>query len=675
MVSNMGLSELGVVGYGWGLSRLGHLLHVRRFWMVTMAAFLVGLAVVMLLGSRASEQDAAEARQAGLLNAAYQQAATGVSAEESLERKYLLDSGPVPLAGYRAAQQQVEQAIVQISQLGSSSDRLLAAHVFAEHTDYVRGATGLFAAVDAHEPTGAINAIDTGQVDPIFTAIQSQVDTAAASHRSRAMDEVNTVRSASERAFVLDLATLLASIALIGSASVSLVRSRRRLQAQSDLNLHQALHDDLTGLPNRVLFRDRVDHALKTAVRADTQVAVMVVDLDRFKDVNDTLGHQYGDELLKHVGQRFSATLRASDSVARLGGDEFGILLCDTTDNNAVTAAERLTEALREPFTISGISLDVEASIGVVVAVPDTDVDVVLRHADVAMYEAKSVHLPFTRYEIDRDDNTIARLQLLGDLRRAIGNGELVLHYQPKVSATTGELHSVEALVRWQHPTRGLLLPDTFIPIAESTAVIHPLTTEILRQALSQVRSWLEHGWNIPVAVNISARSLLDLTFPAQVQLQLDAIDVPASLLSFELTESAIMTDPPRALTVLQALNAMGVYLSIDDFGTGYSSMSYLKSLPVRELKIDRTFIIGMATDNSDGVLAQSAIDLGHNLGLHVVAEGVEDAPTQQALSTMGCDLVQGYHICRPIPPTELDSWLRTHITTDPLSTNRAPTN
>ncbi|MDQ2751058.1 MAG: EAL domain-containing protein [Actinomycetota bacterium] len=257
---------------------------------------------------------------------------------------------------------------------------------------------------------------------------------------------------------------------------------------------------------------------------------------------------------------------------------------------------------------------------------------------------------------------TIDRLALLSDLRRGITRGELVLHYQPKVNTCTSEIQSVEALVRWQHPTRGLLAPDMFIPIAESTAVIHHLTDDVLRQALAQARSWLDHGQMIPVAVNISARSLHDLDFPATVQRHLHDAGVPGRILSLELTESSIMTDPDRALTVLTALAAMGVQLSIDDFGTGYSSMSYLKRLPVCELKIDRSFVKGLVNEPDDVVMVQSALDLGHNLGLVVVAEGVEDAATQDLLAAMGCDQVQGYHISRPVPADQFDAWLaRTH--------------
>jgi diguanylate cyclase len=295
---------------------------------------------------------------------------------------------------------------------------------------------------------------------------------------------------------------------------------------------------------------------------------------------------------------------------------------------------------------------------------PESDAETAMRNADVAMHEAKRQRVPFSIYEPTRDDNTVERLAMLGDLRHAIGNDELVLHYQPKVVARSGEVHSVEALVRWEHPTRGLVSPDQFIPIAETTGVIHPLTAEVLRQALLQTRSWHERGWSIPVAVNVSAASLHDLGFPGEVRRLLEATGVPARLLSIELTESALMTDPARARAILEDLSAMGVCLSIDDFGTGYSSMAYLKALPVRELKIDRSFISGMASEPSDVVLVQSAVDLGHNLGLHVVAEGVEDLATMEKLRDIGCDLIQGFYVCRPGSTAQIDMWLAHQVLT-----------
>jgi diguanylate cyclase len=651
------------------LSRIGIAIRGWRLGVAAMAVAVLALMVVATIGSVVTERHAERTERAVLLSTAYQQAATAVAAEESLERKYRLEPGPAPLAGHTAAEQEVPRALAQVRLLGSRQDQRLVATVLAEHADYVRGAALLFRAVDRAEPVAAVNAIDSEQVDPVFGVMQTQIYAAAAAHQSEALSQVAAMQRTGRLVLVFDVATLLAGMVLIVVAGLTLSHSRRRLVVQSDINRHQALHDDLTELPNRALFQDRTTHALQAAQRSGEQVAVMLVDLNRFKDVNDTLGHQYGDLLLRQVAQRFSATVRAADSVARLGGDEFAILLCNTNHDDAIAAAGRLTDALRQPFDVKDISLDVEASIGIALAGPDTDVDTALRHADVAMYEAKSQHIPFATYELSRDDNTIARLALLGDLRRAISAGELVLHYQPKISATSGDLHSVEALVRWQHPTRGLLAPAAFIPIAESTAVIHPLTEEILRLALVQARTWLDRGWTIPIAVNISARSLLDLTFPGKVERQLSTIGVPAHMLSIELTESAIMTDPGGAMIVLNTLNDMGVSLSIDDFGTGYSSMAYLKSLPVRELKIDRSFVFGMTANDSDVVLVQSAIDLGHNLGLHVVAEGVEDATTQGLLASMGCDLMQGYYINRPATAGDFEPWLADHIPANPSPT------
>ena len=637
-----------------------------RLGIALVSAAVIGLMVVSIGGSFATDHIAAKSQRAVLLSTAYQKAATGVAAEESLERKYRLEPGPDPLAAHRAARVEVRAALTDVQRLGTATDRQLAAKVGREHAAYVRAATMMFAAVDRHESSAVVNAIDGRTVDPVFGVMQTQIYNEAATRESSALQQLSSMRHADHIVLGIDVAALISAIALIAAAAATLARSNRRVRVQSRLNRHQALHDSLTGLPNRSLFQDRTAQALEAARRSGKQVAVMLVDLNRFKDVNDTLGHHYGDLLLGQIAQRFTGTLRAGDSVARLGGDEFAVLLCETSADDAVIAAKRLTDALAESFTVKDISLDVEASIGIALAGPETDVETALRHADVAMYEAKSQRVPHVTYELTRDDNTVARLALLGDLRRAIGNGELVMVYQPKVRTTSGQLHSVEALVRWNHPTRGQLMPDDFIPVAEGTAVIHPLTDEILRQSLAQARAWLDRGWAIPVAVNISARSLHDLGFPAKVGRLLEAAGVPASLLSLELTEGAIMTDPARALAALEVLNGIGICLSIDDFGTGYSSMSYLKDLPVNELKIDRSFVRDMNRDESDYVLVQSAVDLGHNLGLHVVAEGVENAMTQEELTAMGCDLVQGYHIRRPASAADLDAWLGELFVADP---------
>jgi diguanylate cyclase (GGDEF)-like protein len=626
---------------------------------------LVALIVVVTVGSLVTSNAARTSALALRIASTYGHAAAAIAAEESLERKYRLQPGPVPRAAHTAAEASLEHAMHQVAVLGASADRNLAKVVLREHNAYVAASAQLFLSVDRHDPVAVTNAIDTRTVDPVFGVMEAQVYNAAALHESSALSAAASVSGTGRLVVLVDLVTLLAAIGVVAAGALVVIRYQRDLHSESEHNRYQALHDPLTDLPNRTLFQDRTGVALRTAARSGATVAVLLLDLNRFKEVNDTLGHQYGDHLLLQVADRLRYSLREADSVARLGGDEFAILLPISGWDEALAATQRVGAALHDPFSMYDITLDVDASIGIALAEPGDDVETLLRHADVAMYEAKAAHHLFARYESSRDDNNLTRLVLLGDLRRAIAAGELTLHYQPKINARTGMLSSVEALVRWQHDTRGLLQPDEFIPLAESTAIIHALTTEVLRLALSQARKWADAGRSIPVAVNISARSLLDPSFPAQVQELLDAHGVAPHLLSLELTETAVMTDRDLALTVLRALDFMGVSLSIDDFGTGYSSMSYLKTLPVKELKIDRSFVMGMANDHDSAVIVRSAVDLGHNLGMTVVAEGVQDGITRSDLADMGCDLVQGYQICSPIPAKELELWIETHLTTN----------
>jgi diguanylate cyclase (GGDEF)-like protein len=435
----------------------------------------------------------------------------------------------------------------------------------------------------------------------------------------------------------------------------------RALRDQAELNEHQALHDALTDLPNRTLFHDRVGQAISSARREHIPLAVMIMDLDRFKEVNDTLGHASGDELLKQAGVRLRAALRESDTVARLGGDEFGVLLPRVVDSAAaVSVARKLRKALEEPFTIHGLALQIEASVGIALY-PEhgDDVHSLLQRADVAMYVAKEHPAGCEVYARERDEYSPDRLTLLTDLRRAIDTGELVLHYQPKADLRTGDVNGVEALVRWSHPERGLVRPDEFIPFAQKTGVIVPLTFFVLNEALRQCRTWQLEGVDLCVGVNLSARNLLDVNLPDTVGELLGRWEVPPSLLELEITESTILADPIRAMHVLSRLSGMGVRLAIDDFGTGYSSLAYLKRLPVDELKIDKSFVQGMDDDENDAVIVRSTIDLGRNLGLRVVAEGVETAEAWAQLVALGCDVAQGYYLSRPVPAAELASWLR----------------
>ncbi|HET6394088.1 MAG TPA: EAL domain-containing protein [Blastococcus sp.] len=448
---------------------------------------------------------------------------------------------------------------------------------------------------------------------------------------------------------------------LIAAASSKLRRQKEALQSSAERDRHQATHDALTGLPNWELLRDRLAQGLAAAGRSDGEVALLLIDLDRFKEINDTLGHSYGDKLLCQVGPRLQSVLREGDTVARLGGDEFAVLL-PLVDGvgEAEQVAARLREALHRPFDVEGVALDVEASVGIAISPwHGTDTEALLRNADIAMYVAKELKAGAVVFEPEEHVTAPTRLTVLGDLRRALeGTGELFLNYQPKYTLDGERIEGMEALLRWQHPTQGLIPPGEFIPAAEGTGIILRLTEHVLELSLAQLRAWMDAGHEVPVAVNLSTRCLLDAGLPEIVARLLAQHGVPARLLRLEVTESAVMGDAARCMEVLQRLHDLGVKLSIDDFGTGYSSMSYLRRLPVDELKIDRSFVLGMTTTAHDAVLVRTAIDLGHNLGLTVVAEGVEGAEHVAALRELGCDVAQGYHFARPMAGAQMGELL-----------------
>jgi diguanylate cyclase (GGDEF)-like protein len=446
-------------------------------------------------------------------------------------------------------------------------------------------------------------------------------------------------------------------VVMLGGGLVVLFAALFRIVAGASRRLrHQALHDALTGLPNRTLLHRRAARDL----RGDDPAAMLLIDLDRFKEVNDTLGHDYGDALLVDVAERLGAALRRGDTLARLGGDEFAVLVAGAPDRGVVIElAGRLQEALRRPFALRGVAVELEASIGVALYPEHGDtIGRLLQRADVAMYDAKRHRRGVATYSADRDPYSADRLGLLAELRSAIERDELVLHYQPKICLATGELRGVEALVRWQHPTRGLLGPDAFVPLAERTGAVADLTRWVVGHALAQNRAWRERGIDLPVAVNLAAANIVDVTLPGAIGALLGRYEVPADRLVCEISEHTVMADPVRASAVLDGLRELGVGLSLDDFGTGHSSLSYLKRLPLDEVKIDRSFVAGMADDENDAVIVRSTIDLARNLGLRVVAEGVETAEIIDALSELRCDIAQGDHISRPLPADALDGWL-----------------
>jgi diguanylate cyclase (GGDEF)-like protein len=631
---------------------------VTRLATAGLAAVLLVLTGFGLWAGWSTNRVARRSDQFSRLSDAYQQARFAVAAEESLERKYRLEPGPEVRERFREAATAVVVALGVVHERGNREDRVLVERLEADHARYLKAIGRMFAAVDAGD-TRRVLAIDGGETEPMFDAIETRVNAAADAHHAQALASLAALRSAETFVVVATPVAFAVGLGLLGMFWATVVGYQRRTQQQAAENQHQALHDGLTGLPNRTLLRDRTDQAIHLADRELVPAALLLIDLDRFKEVNDTLGHHYGDQLLVQVGRRLRTTLREVDTVARLGGDEFAVLLPRiVTAEGATTVARKLQAALEEPFLLEDLALDVEASIGVAIYPRHgNDTDELLQHADIAMYVAKDTHAGFVLFDPKLDQHSPGRLALLGELRRAIDR-QLVLHYQPKVDAHTGRMLGVEALVRWEHPDHGLLSPGEFVPLAERTGLIGPLTHYVLDAALRQCRTWVQTGHELSVAVNVSARSLLDLGFPDQVAALLARWQVPARLLVVEITESTIMADPTHAKEVLGRLDAMGVQVSIDDFGTGYSSMANLKNLPVHELKVDRSFVSQMASSSRDEVIVRSTIDLGRNLGLRVVAEGVEDEATWRALDALGCDAIQGYHVSRPIPPDELIRWV-----------------
>jgi diguanylate cyclase (GGDEF)-like protein len=433
-----------------------------------------------------------------------------------------------------------------------------------------------------------------------------------------------------------------------------------RLLVEMNQKEHQAFHDSLTGLPNRLQFSIVVEEALRRAGEADAIVAVLLIDLDHFKEVNDTLGHQRGDVLLRDTAMRLSAAAAEGEHLARLGGDEFGVVLRRAkTVADAVGAARRFGEAVYQPFMSEGLTVHIGASIGIAVA-PDhgSDGTTLLRRAEVAMYGAKEASTSVEVYDPSRDRYSTRRLALAAELKMAVESGSLGVHYQPKVAMGDGYVVGIEALARWHHVRHGDVTPDEFIELAERTGLIHPLTEHVLRTAFRDSVRLRSEGQEISVAVNVAPSLLVDLEFPDLLAQLVGESAVDPRTVVLEVTESTMMTDSAKARSVLEALDEIGVELSIDDFGTGYSSLAYLSTLPVDELKIDRSFVMGMAVDERLASIVTSTIALGHALGLRVVAEGVENRGTWDLLREAGCDLAQGYHVSRPMPFTDLLAWV-----------------
>lgn len=437
-------------------------------------------------------------------------------------------------------------------------------------------------------------------------------------------------------------------------------RVTARLRGQVEQIEKLALYDALTGLANRRLFHDRLEQAFLSAQRSGTGFSLMLLDLDRFKEINDTLGHQTGDAVLEHFAERLKSVARASDTVARLGGDEFALVLLGAQDGaTALFVAERIRCALEEPFVLADeLSLQLETSIGIAIFPRHgEDAEQLLKRADIALYASKDTHTPVV-YASEHDKHSADGLELVAQIRNAIDNGELIVHFQPEVDLATGETPRVEALVRWNHPERGLLLPESFIPLARQSALVRPITRYVLDVALGQCRAWQDAGIDVGVAVNLAGRDLADSRLEEEISDALRRWKLEPGLLELEIPESAVISERERIQKMLTRLNERGVRVAVDDFGSGYASLSHLKQLPVDVLKIDKSFVQNVGTDGEDDAIVRSTIDLAHSLGIAVVAEGVESEDVLHRLRALGCDLAQGFCLARPGAADDITEWL-----------------
>ncbi|MCZ6466665.1 MAG: EAL domain-containing protein [Alphaproteobacteria bacterium] len=501
-----------------------------------------------------------------------------------------------------------------------------------------------------------------GSLIPDATALMARPDSGAAPGPGIRRREMVAHRM-DESAFPVEI-TMRELVDDGGSWQIAYVRDITDQKAHHDALEHQALHDALTGLPNRTLLYDRMHDCGCRARRTGDRFALLVVDLNRFKEINDTLGHHIGDLVLQQIARRLTKLLRSSDMIARLGGDEFALLLSPVLDRFAVTnLSERLKKALDAPLLCNGLTLDVNASVGAAIFPDDgTDMTELIQKADVAMYVAKNAGLPMAFYDEDQDHHSVRHLTLVsltGELGQAIEREELELHYQPRISIPTNQVIGVESLARWRHPVHGFVPADEFVAVAEHTGLIHNLTEWALRSSIEQCARWRAAGIDLTVSVNLSAKTLQDNDLPQLIRDLLDGYGVEPGRLIMEFTEDAIMADMERCRANIVRLAEYGLKISIDDFGTGYSSLACLKALPVHELKIDTSFVRDMLDDEDHQTIVRSTIDLAHNFGLTASAEGVESGETLALLAAMGCDGAQGYFIGRPLPVPDFEDWLR----------------
>jgi len=440
------------------------------------------------------------------------------------------------------------------------------------------------------------------------------------------------------------------------------IRDISELKNQMNALAHQALHDSLTSLPNRTLLYDRLEQGIIAAKNESNTFSLILIDLNHFKAINDTLGHHFGDLLLQQVGNRLAEIVKVTDTVARLGGDEFALYLPTVTKEQTLVIANQVLNTMEQPFILDEHVLSISLSQGIVFY-PDhgDNVQTLMKKADISMYTAKKKDSGYCIFSSELDTHTVEQLSLVGELRDAIENDRLELYYQPQVDMKVNKVTGVEVLLRWIHPSYGFISPDRFIPIAEQNGLMKKLTSMVLEKALQQSNIWFEKGLELQISVNLSASNLQDMQLSEDIQILLDKYNVNPKTLTLEITESFIMSNPAKARGILQSLSSMGIKLSIDDFGTGYSSLAYLKKLPVNEIKVDKSFVIDMLESKSDEIIVRTVINLAHNLGLQVVAEGIESKEVWDKLRAINCNTAQGYYLSKPVPAKSFYLWYMNH--------------
>ena len=641
----------------------GSLSAIHRAAAVALVLALAAAATVTLVGAWVIREAAVEAAESRWVAEAYRNAAQMALIEESLSRQYRLEPGPQVRARQGDVAADLRESMRRIRDGGGPADRAMADDVVALHESYLAANAALFDAVDAgHSRSDQI--VLASKVESTLELASLRLDGADDARRAAADVALNRLNRSTALVLSGIVAAVVLSVALLATVGRLTSHYRRHLIHELRRNRHLARHDALTGLPNRARFTEFLEHAITRTQVTTACLAVMVIDLDRFKEVNDTLGQVAGDEVLQQVGRRLQSHLPQDSILARLGSDEFAVAVItahhDSGGSQFTELAATLVAELHSTLRIEDVSLRMEASAGIAIAgLHIHGADDLLRAADLALRAAKTTNVNVVVHDPTRHVNEPQRLVLLADLRESLNaDHDLTLHYQPKINLLDGRVTGVEALVRWQHPTKGAIPPASFIPAAEGTGLITRLTDHVLDLALRQAQCWLGAGHPLQVAVNLSARCLTDPALPTRIDEALQRHGVPSELLRLEVTESAVMTEPGRAFRILNQLRDLGLALSVDDFGTGYTSMSHLKELTFDELKIDRSFITGITRHPGDQALTRATIELGHAFGLTVVAEGVEHHDQQIALQTAGCDVAQGYLYARPMPAEAVSRWL-----------------